>query len=76
LATEQYQEVRPFMITTFERGRIEERREIASLQLQARFGPLSAEVKQRLDALSPEELRQLLLDLLKSQSLEELHLDD
>jgi hypothetical protein len=76
LATEQYQEVGPFMITTFERGKIEGCREMALLMLEAKFGPLSAEVKQRLETLSPEELRQLALDLMKGQSLKELHLED
>jgi hypothetical protein len=64
------------MITTYERGRIEERRELSLLQLEAKFGPLSPEIKQRVAALSPEQLRQLLLDLVKGQSLKELHLED
>jgi hypothetical protein len=80
LTTEQYQQVRPFMITTYERGkiegRIEERRELAWFQLEAKFGPLSPEIKQRVEALSPEQLRQLLLDFAKGQSLKELHLED
>ena len=80
LSTEQYQEVRPLMITTYERGKIEgkieERRELALLQLEAKFAPLAAEVVQRVAALSPEQLRQLLLDLVKGSSLQELHLAD
>lgn len=80
LATERYQEARSFMLTTYERGklegRIEERRRTALRQLDARFGPLSTEVKQRVEALSPEQLDQLLVDLLKSQSLKDLHLED
>jgi hypothetical protein len=60
------------MITTYERGRIEERRDMALLLLEARFGPLSPEVKQRVEALSAEQLRQLLLDFAKGQSLQEL----
>jgi hypothetical protein len=76
LTTEQYQEVRPLMITTYERGKIEERRESALLQLQVKFGTLSAEVLQRVEALSPEQLRQLQLDLIKAQSLKELQLED
>jgi hypothetical protein len=84
LTTEAYQEVRPFMITTYERGKIEgriegqvqERREMALLQLEAKFGPLAPAIKQRVEALSPEQLRQLLLDLVKGQSLKELHLED
>jgi hypothetical protein len=64
------------MITTYERGRIEGRRESALVLLEARFGPLSPEVKQRVAALSPEQLWQLLLDFLRCQSLKELHLED
>jgi hypothetical protein len=76
LSTEQYQEVRPLMITTYERGRLEGRRETALLQLEEKFGPLTAQVKQRVEALSPEDLRQLVLALVKSQSLKELRLED
>jgi hypothetical protein len=76
LFSESYQEARPLMQTTYERGKIDERRETALLQLEAKFGPLSLEVKRRVEALSPEQLRQLALDLLKSQSLEELHLEN
>jgi hypothetical protein len=80
LTTEQFQEVRPLMITTYERGmmegRIAERRETALRLLEARFGPPGPEVKKRLEALTPEQLQQLTLDLLKAQSLKELHLED
>ena len=72
------------MITTYERGkiegrlegRIEERRETALLLLEAKFGPLSPEVKQRVEILSSELLRQLLLDVVKAESLKQLHLED
>jgi hypothetical protein len=64
------------MQTTYERGKIEGERGTALLLLEAKFGPLSPEVKRRVEALSPERLRQLLLDLLKSQSLQELHLEN
>jgi hypothetical protein len=76
VATERYQDARPFMITTYERGRIEERRETALLLLEKRFGALSAEAKQRLEGLSPDQLRQLVLDLFEGRSLQELHLAD
>jgi len=75
LTVEQYQEVRPLMMTTGDRARIEERRELLLLQLEARFGPLSAEVRQRVEAIPPERLRQLLVDFAKAQSLSDLHLD-
>jgi hypothetical protein len=76
LATEPYQEARPLMNTTYERGRIAERRETALLLLEAKFAPLAPAIRQRVEALSPEELRQLTLDLVKAQSLKELHLED
>ena len=63
-------------ILTRERGKIAERRETALLQLEARFGPLAAAIRQRVEALSPEELRQLTLDFVKAQSLKELRLED
>jgi hypothetical protein len=71
------------MKTTYERG-IEqgiergihqgERRSALRL-MEARFGPLTARVKQQVEALSPEALAQLQLDLLKAQSLDELGLE-
>jgi hypothetical protein len=88
LHTGQYPEVQSFMKTTYERGveyGTERGKELgirqgelrsALLLLEAKFGPLSPEVKQKVEALSPEALAQLLLDLLKVQSLEELGLED
>jgi hypothetical protein len=76
LATDQYQEVRPLMITTYERGILQGQRKTALMQLEAKFGRLPPEVKQRVEALSPEQLDQLVLDLIKGQSLKELHLED
>ncbi len=84
LITEQYQEVRPFMITTYERGKIEGRqegrveglRESALLLLEAKFRPLPPEVRQRVAALSAEQLNQLLLDFTKYHTLKELRLED
>ncbi len=70
------------MMTTYERGklegRIEGRRENVLLLLVTRFGPLAPEVQQRVAALDAEQLRQLLVDLIKapSLSLKELHLED
>jgi hypothetical protein len=74
LTSEQYQEVRPFMMTTYERGIIEGQRRMALRQLAAKFGPLSPAITQRVQGLSPEQLDQLLLDLLKSSTLKELGL--
>jgi hypothetical protein len=72
------------MITTYERGIqhgiergiLQGEQRSALRRLEAKFGPLSAEVKQRVEALSPERLAQLQLDLLQAQSLQELRLAD
>jgi hypothetical protein len=80
LHAEAYREVEPLMKTTYERG-IEdgiqrgERRSTLRL-MEAKFGPLSPEVKQQVEALSPEALARLQIDLLKAQAVEELRLDD
>ena len=86
LQAEAYREVEPLMKTTYERGiedgiergierGIEQGERRSALRLmEARFGPLSPEVKQQVEALSPEALARLQIDLLKAQSLEELRL--
>ncbi len=84
LQAEAYREVEPLMKTTYEGGIEEgiergieqgERRLILRL-MEARFGPLTPEVKKRVESLSPEALARLPFDLLKVQALEELHLED
>jgi hypothetical protein len=74
LTTEQYQEVRPLMLTTYERGKMAMAVEMTLLQLEEKFGPLAPEIKTRVQALIPQELRRLALDLIKAQSLKELGL--
>jgi Domain of unknown function (DUF4351) len=83
LHAEAYREAEPLMKTTYERG-IEEgiergieqgERRLTLRQLEAKFGPLTPEVKRRVEALSPEALTRLQLDLLDAQSLEELRLE-
>jgi hypothetical protein len=84
LATEHYREVRPFVMTTYERGknegraegRAEERRDTGLPLLKARFGPLSPTVRERVEAFSAEQLRQLLPDFVRASSLKDLHLED
>jgi hypothetical protein len=84
LESEPYQEVKASMITTFERGLekgieqgiVQGQRDTALLQLESRFGPLSPAVRQRVEALSPDELRQLTLDLLRAHSLKDLRLEE
>ncbi len=59
-----------------ERGIEQGERRSALRQMEAKFGPLSLKVKQQIEALSPNALAQLQLDLLSAQALEELRLDD
>src|SRR5207237_6892751 len=70
LNTKPYQEVQPLMITTYERGIergiLQGEQRSALRMLDAKFGPLSPEVKQRVEALAPEALAQLQLDLLQA----------
>jgi Domain of unknown function (DUF4351) len=79
LHAEAYHEVEPLMKTTYERGiedGIEQGERRSALRfMEAKFGLLSPEVKQRVEALSPQALARLQLNLLKAQALEELHLD-
>ena len=68
------------MMTTYERGRLagqlEGLRRMALRLLEAKFGPLAPAVKQRVEALAPEQLEQLSLDLVQGRSLQEMHLED
>ena len=76
------------MKTTYERGieqgiergieqGIEQGERRSALRLmEAKFGPLTDKVKQRVEDLSSNALAQLQLDLLSAQSLDELRLDD
>jgi hypothetical protein len=63
------------MMTTYERGQRAMAIEMMLLQLEARFGPLSPEVKSRVEALSSQQLKTLALDFVKAQSLNELGLE-
>ena len=84
LQTDPYQEVESLMKTTYERGieqgierGIEQGERRLTLRLmEAKFGPLSPKVKQQVEALSPEALTQLQLDLLKAKAIGELGLGD
>ncbi len=91
LHTEANREVEPLMKTTYERGiedgiergieqgiergiELGERR-AALRNMEAKFGPLSPEVKGQLEALSLEAVIQFQSVLYKAQSFEELRLD-
>jgi Domain of unknown function (DUF4351) len=79
LHTEAYHEVEPLMKTTYERGieqgMVQGERRLTLRLLDAKFGPLSPQVKQQVEALSEEALAQLQIDLLEAKSLAELGLD-
>jgi hypothetical protein len=75
LQTAAYHEVEPLMKTTYERGIEQGERRSALRLLEAKFGPLTAEVQRQVEALSPEALARLQIDLLRAQALEELRLD-
>ncbi len=64
------------MITTYERGIIQGERQLALSQLAAKFGPLSEDAKRRLEALSSQELRTMMLEFYKAESLKKLGLED
>jgi hypothetical protein len=74
LHTEAYREVEPLMKTTYERGIEQGERRSALRQMEAKFGPLSPEVKGQVEALSLDAVIRLQLDLFKARSLKELGL--
>jgi hypothetical protein len=76
LHTDANHEVEPLMKTTYERGIEQGERRLTLRLMEAKFGPLTPEVSQRVEALSPEALAQLQLDLLKAETLEDLRRDD
>jgi hypothetical protein len=58
------------------RGLERGQRTILALQLEERFGPLQARVRQRLESLSADQLAELAKALLRTTSLQELGLAD
>jgi hypothetical protein len=44
------------------------------IQLEARFGPLAPEVRQRVEALPAERSKELLLAIVQGQSLQDMGL--
>jgi hypothetical protein len=76
LRTERYQGAQAMPMTSFEKGLQQGQRTTLQKLLEARFGALSPNVRERLDSLSPERLEALTLELLKARSLQELGLED
>jgi hypothetical protein len=69
-------EVKPLMITTFERIKLAERLETVLLQLETKFGPLAPSVKEKVESMPPGDLRQLSVNLLTANTLQDLQLTD
>jgi hypothetical protein len=64
------------MITTYERGMIAGQLQLSLKQLEARFGPLSPKVRQRVESLLPETLLRIMIPFHKANSLKHLGLED
>ena len=79
MVTEKYREARPMTLTYYERGAIDGSHKTlirtALRQLEARFGSLAPAVKQRVEAMSLEQLDELLLAFARVQSLKEMGLE-
>jgi hypothetical protein len=83
LANEPFREVKLMQLTLNEmmlERRVAERvaereRESLRMALEARFGPLTPGVRQRVDAIPAERLRDVLLQVVKGKSLQEMGLD-
>jgi flagellar biosynthesis/type III secretory pathway protein FliH len=79
---ELYREARPLMITTYQRGKAEGKaegyHEMALLLLEAKFGSLSSPTQQRIAEMTAEQLRQLVVELVKGNrtSLQDLQLEE
>jgi hypothetical protein len=57
-----------------EEGLKEAQRETLLLQLEARFGPLAAEIRQQVESLPADRLKELLVAIVKAQSLADMGL--
>jgi hypothetical protein len=63
-------------LTYYERGELAGMRKAALRQLEAKFGPLSPRAKERVEAMSRQQLEDLLLALLTDKTLTDLGLED
>ena len=63
-------------LTFYERGVIQGQLKSAVLLLEDRFSPLPPAVKKRVEAMSADQLRELLLALLRAQTLKDLGLEE
>jgi hypothetical protein len=74
--TEPYEGARVMMQTTFERGMAEGQRKTVRILLETRFGPLSKQAIERLQACSEEKLNEITRAVLDATSLKELGIED
>ena len=58
------------------KGLVRGQRKVLTLQLEELFGPLNAQVRERLESLPAEQLDELTYSILKAKSLQELGLED
>ena len=63
-------------LTYSDRGLIAGCFQVVPVQLEARFGPLSVQVQERLNALSADQLIELSKAVLRASSLRDLSLED
>ena len=75
MQTETYREAKSLIVTTFERGKIAGETQALLLQLETRFGTLSEDVRTRVEAMTPEQVRDALVGIVRGQSLQELGFD-
>jgi hypothetical protein len=80
LASEPYKGVLAMRTTWFEQGEakglVRGQRKTLALQLEQQFGPLSPQVRERLESLPAERLDELACSVLRAKSLQELGLAD
>ncbi|HZT81860.1 MAG TPA: DUF4351 domain-containing protein, partial [Gemmataceae bacterium] len=80
LETEPFRGVKAMTTTWHEEGRkqgvLEGEKKVLAILLERRFGAISRDVRDRLDALPPERLEALTAAILEAKSLRELGLED
>jgi hypothetical protein len=75
VATEKYQGVQQMNTTWYEKGQEQGRRAALLEQLEEKFGPLSQEVREKVQQMTWDRLVPLTTAVLRAQSLQELGLD-
>jgi hypothetical protein len=76
LASEPYREARTVAMTSFDKGEAGGMRRLLLRQLEKRFGPLSQQVRQRVEGFNTERLEQIAEAFAENKSLKELGLED